>query len=253
MSKIPFTTDVNTVREHGGTFTPEYDRLIDRRNYEDRITSARNRFITAILDDADDDELTTWYALALAEESTTPVHQATIRNALTQATDPLLKAEIDKTATDNYEHIRDRFNTEAEAFVKAHGIVPATADPGDLALAPEKTRKAWVDGQARARILDDLTPVLLAAARLAGHRGKTIDTLGYVMGAEGIHRRRVWEAWAGENHWTALVELGATIHAVTLDDYQPYTEPAPMETRIVRGDIGIRNEAYDPEDDLVNA
>lgn len=241
--------DIRIIQEAGGTFTDEYHRIAERTavfNPGDAI--AQERFIEAVLGDEPDTEVILWRSLALAEAVANPTHYATIRNALTAAADRLRAIEIEKTANANYELIRAQFNDEATAFTKAHEVIAADTDPALLALAPEKTRKAWVDGQTRIGTLNQLIPLLLAAARLTGRRVDNNHALGFTIAADGLHRRRVWEAWEADNRWTALITLGATIHAPALNDYTHYREPKPMERIQVRGELGIRMEDIDPED-----
>lgn len=246
------TSDVRLVRDAGGTYTPEYDKLIARRERFDTLTTPQEQLVTAIINDADDDTVALWKALAVAAADTTPVQEATVRKAVERATDPLIRAELAKTATANYEHIRSQFNAAADAFTKAHHVVSAATDPGLLALAPEKTRKAWAEGQAVAVTLNNLIPVLLAAARLTGLKVTNEHALGFTINADGLHRRRVWEAWESDTRWTALLELGAKIHAPRLDDYQEYPKPRPVEQKPVSAFNGalhvVRLETHDPED-----
>lgn len=241
--------DIRLIQDAGGTFTDEYHRIAERKaTFDPGDPIAQERFIEAALGDDHDDEVILWRSLALAETVANQTHYATIRNALTTAADKVRAIEIKKTADDNYELIRSRFNDEATAFSKAHEIIPADTDPALLALAPEKTRKAWVEGQTRIGTLNQLIPLLLAAARLAGKNVDNTHALGFTISAEGLHRRRVWEAWESDNRWTALITLGATIQAPSLNDYTHYREPKPLERVQVRGDFGMRMEDVDPED-----
>lgn len=243
--------DIRLIEEAGGTFSDEYHHIVERKATFDRLTGiAQERFIEAALGNEDDDEVILWRSLALAEAVANPTHHATIRNALTDAADKIRAVELEKTAQANYDLIRARFNEAATAFGKAHEVIPADTDPALLALAPEKTRKAWVEGQTRTGTLNQLIPLLLAAARIAGTNVDNKHALGLTVSAEGLHRRRVWEAWESENRWTALIDLGATIQAPSLNEYTYYREPKPIEQVPVRGDFGTRMEERDPEDAL---
>ena len=100
-----------------------------------------------------------------------------------------------------------------------------------------------------------LRPLAAAAASLAGtpgtEKGETLIAL--TVDTDGIHRRRVWEAWeigtGRTTRWGALVGIGATVRAAGLDHLEPYRQPRPMEVKQVRHGIGIRQVAFDPEDD----
>jgi hypothetical protein len=70
------------------------------------------------------------------------------------------------------------------------------------------------------------------------------------------HRRRVWEAWAGQGRtgrWGPLLRLGVVLRAFPADklgEFDPYRQPAPLQTRDEpTGMRGISREVvYDPED-----
>ena len=70
--------------------------------------------------------------------------------------------------------------------------------------------------------------------------------------ANGLHRRRVWEAFeetgGRTGRWGALRALGARIRAADLDSYEPYRKPKPMEVKQIRHGIGVRQILVDPED-----
>ena len=75
-----------------------------------------------------------------------------------------------------------------------------------------------------------------AAADLAGTPVPgTGHLIALVVDAAGLHRRRVWEAFAVDtgrtNRWGALSRLGATIRAHDLVDFEEYRSPRPMQIR----------------------
>lgn len=241
--------EIQTIIDAGGTVTPEYSRLEERWNIIYNIdTDLIGRLTEAVLGDAPVDEVADLHALALAVEATTNIHRATVRNAVTKALENKMQTEYAKTAVANYNTIRDAFNQDADAFTAAHQIVPATTDPATLVTAAPKTRNAWAEGQALAIALTAKLPLLVTAATLAGARTAHPTTpIGLALNVDGLHRRRVWEAF--EEGWTALLELGATIHAPELEHFQDYREPRPMRTEHVKVGIGWRNVEVDPEDD----
>lgn len=239
--------NIRIVKEAGGTFSDEYHRLKRRLADCDPSTiSAGTRYAEAVVSNDPPEDVAQWGALAIAQAGSNSVNEATVRNELQRALEPLLQAALNKTAHDNYLLFRKRFDKSAAAFTKAHTIVSATTDPGLLIGAPEATRRAWQEGQTQSAELTALLEPLRAAAALAGVNMSNM--LGLVVDADGLHRRRVWEAWNDPDRWTALLELGATIATVDLEDYEHYREPRPMEHRTMRSGIGWRQVEVDPED-----
>lgn len=240
--------EVKQIIDAGGTVTEEYMRLWGRWELFHGInTNLTERLTNAVLDDGDPANIADLWALAVAGEGRTPVDEASVRNNVRGAIEAAMNLEYQVTAEDNYEIIRKRFNTTADAFTKAHSIVSAKTDAGTLVTAAEKTRKAWADGQAHAAGLTGLVPLLVLAAQLAGRGFTNPNTpIGMLLDTDGLHRRRVWEAY--EEGWTALIELGATIHAKPLDQIVEYREPKPIETQHVRAGHGWRPVEVDPED-----
>lgn len=247
-----FDIDLATVANNGGTIPEELTALQERSaRYFDFPHHFTERFAQAVADDAPEDQILNLRALALIEQTANPIDQAAVTAAMQQEANRRIRALYTTVATANWDTLADRFNTAAAAFTKAHSTVPVTTDPATLINAPERSRKAWAEGQTQRATLDGLIEPLLAAARLAGHvaAGKTW-AIGATVTATGIHRRRIWEAWDHENRWADLIELGATIHAPELDELAPYREPAPIETRMERGGIGWTPVQYDPEDNI---
>lgn len=239
--------NISTVEEAGGKFSDEYHRLKRRlAECDPGSISAATRYAEAVVSDTSPEDVAQWGALAIAQAGSNPVQEATVRNELQRALEPLLQAAINETAHDNYLLFRKRFDKAAVAFTKAHTIVSATTNPGLLIGAPDATRRAWQDGQTQSAELTALLEPLRAAAALAGVNVRNM--LGLVVDADGLHRRRVWEAWNDPDRWTALLTLGATIATVDLEDYEHYPEPRPMEHKTVRSGIGWRQIEVDPED-----
>lgn len=246
-----FDYDLRTVLEHGGSIPDELQRVKDRAaEYPKFGEHFTERLADAVASDATDDEILHLQNLALIEQAATPVDKASIANAIKAAADRAIEAQYADVAVENWDAIAERFNAAADAFTKAHHITPATTDPAALVTASERVRKAWAEGQTQRTTLDVLGNALISAARLAGNHDAAGSawTIGATVNAEGLHRRRVWEAWEQDSRWTALLELGATIHAPELDELTRYREPAPVEIRQEQRGIGWANVEYDPED-----
>ena len=45
-----------------------------------------------------------------------------------------------------------------------------------------------------------------------------------------------------------MLALGVTLRAATLDAFEPYRSPRPLEVRQVRAGMGVRQFTVDPED-----
>ncbi|MEW1708004.1 hypothetical protein AB0230_12295 [Microbacterium sp. NPDC089190] len=247
-----FARDLSTVLEHGGTIPPELTALQERgTKYTEYDHNFTGRYAEAVVNNAPEDEILNLRALALVEQTVTPVDQASVNQVMRAAVGRATDALYENVAEANWDTIAGQFNAAAEAFTKAHQTVAATTAPASLVTASDRIRKAWAEGQSQRAALDGLIGPLLAAARLAGTNatGKTWE-IGATLDAGNLHRRRVWEAWDSENRWTALLDLNATIQAPELDNLTPYREPAPMENRLERGGIGFVNVEYDPEDNV---
>ena len=255
-----YADNVNIITAAGGTITSRFEQAIDRwAAYSELDNQAQANLNAAILDtDTTAEELATLHALAVVEASPNPVNNATVKNAAGAHILHALRAEYATVAAANYETMRDKFNTAADKYRATVAITDPDAKPEQLMSASAKIRTAWADVPMIALELDALLSVLATAATLAGKAAEqTKHHIGLTTNTDGLHRRRVWEAWENNTsragRWQALTTLGATIEAPTLDDYTPYREPAPMETRHVRAGIGVRNEQFDPEDDNYEA
>lgn len=251
-----YADNVNIITAAGGTITSRFEQALDRwAAYSELDNQAQANLNSAILDpNTTTEELATLHALAVVEASPNPVNNATVKNAAGAHILNALRAEYATVAAANYETMRDRFNTAAEKFRDTINTVDPDAKPEQLMSASAKIRTAWADMPMLALELDALLSVLATAATLAGKAAtQTQHHIGLTTNADGLHRRRVWEAWDNNTsragRWQALTTLGATIEAPSLDTYTPYREPAPMETRQVRGNHGVRNTEVDPEDD----
>lgn len=254
-----FVSEVEGLIDAGATITEKFRTIAHRwEEFSEAEHHAQEDLNRAILDpNSTEEEIATLRARAYAENSATPMDQATVRNSAGAHILAALRREYATVAVANYESIRAKFNKTAERFEKTLNIVDAEARPEELMSAPAKTRAAWAESPMIALELSSVLGSLHTAAILAGltpSTGGTAPTLiGLTIDATGLHRRRVWEAWENTSgragKWYALWKLGATIEAPTLEDAKPYREPAPFETRAERGAIGIRQFKHDPEDD----
>ncbi len=249
MNTTDLTQNIDLIVEAGGTVTDEYKRLRGRAaEYFELRSDAITELAEAVVSDQPMHEIITLRGLAIADQASTSAHQATVWNQVAAVLNQRMRAEYGKTAEANYNHFRDRFNDAAAAFTAAHNVTPFGTNPAQLVTAPEKARKAWADGQTAAATLNDTMPLLVLAAQLAGARIHAPNTpIGLVADVTGLHRRRVWEAF--EEGWAALLDLGATLRAPDLEDFQDYRAPKPIEYRNVQGEIGIRRIEVDPEDE----
>lgn len=245
-------SDLATVIAHGGQVPDEYFRLTSRaETFTLDRRAFTKRFADSVVTGADENEILQLRALALIEVSASPVHHAELRKVLREHVDRVTDDLYAGVAEDNWKTIADQFDSAATALTKAHTIVPATTNPANLVTASPNVRKAWAEGQTQSSVLDGLVEPLLAAARLAGlDAAGTPWGIGATVRTDGLHRRRVWEAWESGNRWTALLDLGATIQAPELYDLEPYREPAPIEIRLEQRGIGWANVEYDPEDNI---
>lgn len=254
-----YVADVQTIVDAGGTITEKFRQIADRwETFAARDYSVTEDLHAAILDpQASPEKVAHLRILAEAASSVTPVAEATVRNNAAAEVVAALRVEYRSVAEANYEAVRTAFNDKADALVNALETIDAEASAEDIVKAPVKTRTAWSDGPALAVELDALVSVLHTAAILAG---KTEPTghhnsclIGLTVNAQGLHRRRVWEAWAKTTgrggRWRELWKLGATIEAPALEDAGPYREPAPMEVRTEHTGLGLRQWDHDPEDD----
>lgn len=246
------TSKVTTVTAAGGTTTDDYNRILDRwQDFGSQEHSAQQQLNAAILGNETPERIAELNALALAELAG-PMHQADVRNEVAAAVYPALLKESNSTADHNYETLRRKFNSTASDFMKAFKVAHPETDPANLLSADAKTRTAWATASVLAQDLTAQLHALTQAAQLAGIRIKSNDAqLALTITTEGLHRRRVWEAWETQgrtNQWAAVLDAGAHIQAPALEDYKPYRRPAPMETQMVREGIGYRPVDIDPED-----
>lgn len=248
------TAQVATVTNAGGTTTKEYDRILARWiAYNEQPGTAQQQLTAAILGKETPERIAELNALALAELAG-HVNRATVINEVASAVYPALRNEYAKTAEANYETLAAKFNDTARTLADAMDAVDIEAAPEHLMSGTDQQRNAWAHAPALAASLTSQVPALAEAARLAGAPIQGADgTLPLTVDPGNLHRRRVWEAWENTTgragKWGALITLGATIEAATLDSYTHYRRPAPIETRYEQVGPGMhRPVEIDPED-----
>ena len=101
-------------------------------------------------------------------------------------------------------------------------------------------------------------PALAAAAALGGVDTRRDEAvLPLVVDPAGVHRRRIWEAWATKGRagrWPAIITAGAQISAGPLDQVSsPYRRPKPIEHRQESRNGYVVNIVTDPEDPVAAA
>lgn len=251
---------VQRVTDAGGTVTKAYDEAVNRWHdwAELRESSPLQALTDAYEAGATIKQLATLRAAALAAEATNAIMEATVHNAVAPAALAQIMAAYHPTKDDNYRVARDAYNALARQFTDLAETVDVEADARTMVAADEATRSGWLKAEVLAHQLTQAAAILADAATLAGKPTNTDSaTIGATVNADGLHVRRVWEAWATTEgrtgKWGALVALGATIEAPELDDLSNYREPMPMEIVQEHSGIGVRQVQHDPEDDLVNA
>lgn len=249
------TAAIASLASIGITMPDEYTELLERHaEFKALRTPARDRLTEAVVDGVDAD-LGLLRAAAIAET----VASKAVDDHVQGAVRGRLRAIHDSVAADHYAEVARQFDVAAKAFQKAHSIVSCETDPAEIVTADEKTRKAYVDGQAAAQTLSRLTVLLGLAAELAGAERPNADQpassrshaigidqlqLGLCVDATGVHVRELWTAWEANGsqtatQWAALAELGVPIRATALEDYAPQRLPKQLLER--------RETVYDGE------
>ena len=251
---------VDRVTAAGGTTSKAYR---DAANRWDAWSALRNTSPLQALTDAYEagtpiEDLAPLRTAALTGEASNPIIDATVHSAVAPAAYAAMVQAYQPNARANYDTARTAFNTAAAEFHTLAEKIDPEADAASMVRADDATRAAWLKIEVTAHHLDTHAAILADAATLAGKPTNTDSaTIGATVNADGLHVRRVWEAWANTDgrtgKWGALVALGATIEAPELDDLSNYREPMPMEIVQEHSGIGVRQVQHDPEDDLVNA
>jgi hypothetical protein len=146
---------------------------------------------------------------------------------------PRLIAAYSEVARSNYARVAKEFDAAATEFTAAAKRCDPEASSDSIVGQPDPVRKGWLDSTVCATKLEQLVPILRAAAELCGvSTADDTALLPLLVDPTGCHRRRLWEAWqaAGERtgRWGALAGLGARIRACPLEDFEPYRTPKPL-------------------------
>ncbi|GGL88610.1 hypothetical protein GCM10009706_29080 [Curtobacterium citreum] len=248
MTDEDFLDNVDRIIDAGGTVTDEYTRLKGRLSAFHSLENASLALLKqAVASDVPMDRVAELRSLSYAELATPP-EQAVVRNAVRGELIRLLRVEYAQTAEGNYEGVGLRFNDTASRYTDAHHTVPASTDPATLVSATAKVRNAWTEGQALAVELTALADLLVVAASLTGRQvGSKGARVGLTVLGAGLHRRELWDAY--DAGWSAVLDLGAELHAPDLEQFEALAEPRAIETRYVQGDMGMRAVEWDPEDE----
>lgn len=242
------------VTDAGGTTTRKHQDAVKRwRTWAGHDnTGALTQLEDAYASGQDTQTLEILRQAALISETLTPVHYATVRNAVAPAALDQVTSTYQPSAIGNYETIREQFNNTAATFHENADIIDPETNADQLVAADDTTRRAWLDADLAAHQLTQLASVLADAATLAGHPITTdADAIGLTINAHDAHRRHIWDAWNNTGRtgkWGPVAALGATIEAPALDDLTAYREPRPMETIYRQSDWGMKAITIDPED-----
>lgn len=220
-----------------------------------------DRYIRAVVDGDPKADLIALRAAALAESTAGSADRAAVSNAVKKAVGSRLRDLYAPVAGANYTVVAKLFDTAATQLTTAVAVVDPDADPASIVTADAKTRTSWADAAIAAAELTRLTPVLQAAAELCGVATGTPEHIfALTVDAEGVHRRKAWEAFKTTTgrcgRWGALVAVGARIRAhQPITELQPYRQPKPMEEKWENtGRRGShRRIVVDPEDLPVTA
>ncbi|PVA58075.1 hypothetical protein DDJ72_04060 [Mycobacteroides abscessus] len=258
-----FDRAVAALEKRGIPIPDEYHALKARLSEYGTIrTPMRAKLIEAVL--AGDGDVESLRSQALAETVTSREIDEAVRDAVRRR----CREVYNVVAADVYNEVAKRFDVAAAELMKCCKVISPEADPAEVVTADDKTRRAYTDGQAAAKQLSELIDLLQIAAELAGAErphndqpdsselhdiGIDMMQLGLTVRFDG-HVRRLWESWSSDgprtgSQWPALLELGATIKAVPLNEYAPQRRARPLlERREVVADdtYGEGDESYRP-------
>lgn len=215
------------------------------------------RLVAAVVDPNSSADIPALRAAALAEEVANNMTEGAVNAVVRAAVHERLRALYEPAAAKNYKTVASQFDDAAKSFTKAANTVDPETGSDAIVHTDDRTRQSWFAAAVAAQQLDELVPVLAAAAELAGapagtsHRGPDADplVLALTTDPDKLHRRRVWEAWAAAGtcgRWSALHRLGATIRTHRDPSrLTPYRPPQPIHVLMLNGG---RREIVDPED-----
>lgn len=192
--------------------------------------------------------------------------EVAINAKITDAIWPRLVGILREAGPEFYTEIQKRLNTAWTAFAKlADQADVDLVDSEEVAKLDSKALVAWRDAKQLADELSQLIEALAVAAQIADHRahpahndespsaanryGDDMLELGLIVDIEGVHIRRLWEAYSCTGRcgaWSGLHRLGVTVKAKDLADYAPVRRPKELVRRA--NDKGEGWHLVDPED-----
>jgi hypothetical protein len=220
-----------------------------------------HRLLQAVLHGPADD-IETCYVMALAEHNRatavedvlTPIHNA-------------IRAELAALypAAAHFRVLRDRFNSLANRFIGAAGVIDPGASADEAVAAGDRALAAWKDATRFGDEMDAMVEVVVAAAELVRNgepSGLGVSRIPLEINlfcdADGLHRRELWAAWLDQpvpqvgglttenlvpqphqatrcGRWTRLLRLGAPICVIENPAGMPmYGAPGPMGRRQIQ-------------------
>ena len=251
-----YLRDVDTIVAEGGAVSDAFGRI--RAGWSAATTDStaeelERKILAAI---ATGDAVVVEQAMTAAAVAT--ITRSPIRGRVARGILPALRSAYASSAGDNFRIVAERYDEAAGRLTACASATDVTAEAERIVALSAKERAGWMDAAVIAAELDVLLAALVNAANLAGI--STTDNSGARLTGSLIalatdpgasHRRRVFEAWVSKGRcgrWAALLSLGVKLRAATLDGFEAYREPRPLEVRQQRSGMGTRQYTIDPED-----
>jgi len=250
------TGAVDLIASAGAAIPAEWTALRDRfENSELNRESAIRRHTSALIAGNPKIDMTALYVAALAEAAAMPPnHAQVINHAKVQVTARLREIFAD-SANGVYGTIATKINDTAAAFTQCANTVDVTADAADLIEASTEIRSAYVTAEIEAQKLNQLLPVLSAAAALCGlDNADTAELqIPLIVDTHMVGRRALWTAWESTGRcgrWPEIVKL-TEIRAADTPNVESYRRPLPLQEKIVPVDRWRHQRiVVDPEVEL---
>jgi len=244
---------VHTVETAGVPAPAEWSALQQRlTDFLHMGTPVQDQLIAAILA-GDQDDIARLRAAAFAEAHVQPQ----VNRAVAGAGYQRLLEVYAPVARKNYQQVAEQFDRAAGEFTAAASVVDPDVGAEQVITGSENQRVAWAEIPRLAARIDTLMGPLRAAAELADVPTKQKEAqLPLVVDPDGVHRRRIWEAWWNTDgragRWAAIIKAGATIRAfpaADLDNFATYLLPRPLEQKIEQRGGLVVTTTLDPEDE----
>jgi hypothetical protein len=234
---------------------PEWVALATRFHSRDlNQESCAGRYVTAIVKGTKAD-LPALKALALAEIAATPQETAQLSNLLAATVGDELVRLYAPHAEKQYQAVSGDWSEAGQRLLDLSAVIdPET--PGDAVVSQSDTiRQAWSESMFAASRLEELMPVMIAAAQLAGAEADRPESIApLLVSTQAVHRRRFWEAWNTTGRcgrWAKMLEVGAVITAhpspSTCPEYGLPTEPRETWERDAAGHRRVMVDDADAE------